>query len=65
MHLLVPFSNGKKYDGNIKEFRVFDDKLERIKRTIKDNLPDQLNGAIINIRNEIESINEAVKDITD
>ena len=65
LHLLVPFPNGKKYDGNIKEFRVFDDKLERIKRTIKDNLPDQLNGAIINIRSEIESINEAVKDIAD
>ena len=63
LHLLVPFPNGKKYDGNLKEFRVFDDKLERIKRTIKDNLPDQLNGAIINIRCDIESINEAVKDM--
>ena len=63
LHLLVPFPNGKKYDGNLKEFRVFDDKLERIKRTVKDFLPDQLNGAIINIRGEIESINEAVKDM--
>ena len=63
LHLLIPFPNGKKYDGNLKEFRVFDDTLERIKRAVKDNLPDQLNGAIINIRSEIESINEAVKDI--
>ena len=65
LHLLVSFSNGKKYDGNLKEFRVFDNKLERIKRTVKDSLPDQLNGAIINIRSDIEIINETVKDIDD